>query len=223
MQRYLAPFQVMEEWLARQSRIDGSQFDLRYDDLIDIIRRLIAALPVDSTWYLSPYPGVSAAVERRTFKSAAHHYVQHGYFEKNLPFESEGPGRRYPPTFQSIKGKLRIFPVRGSFRLHISNDELFGIVREFLAAVPVDEAFYCDLYPGIGQAVAAGKISSAADHFVRHGYFEGRMAFPMPVDETWYLDIYRDVTDAVEQGSAQSAEDHFLKFGYRQGRLPRAL
>ncbi len=223
MQRYLAPFAVLKEWLARQKRIDGSDFDLKYDDFIDIIRRLIRPVPVDDVWYLSTYPGVVAAIKAGVFKSAAHHYVQHGYFERNLPFESEGPDRRYPPPFASIKAKLQILPVRGGFRLRISEDELFGIVREFLAAVPVDEAFYCDFYPGIGQGVAAGKISSAANHFVRHGYFEGRMAFPMQVDDAWYLSTYQDVKEAIANGGVQSAEDHFLRFGYAQGRLPEAL
>jgi hypothetical protein len=223
MKGYLAPFSVMKEWLNRQSTVDSERLNLSYDDFIDVVRRLVTPTPVDEAWYCAAYPGVAAAVERGVFASATDHFIQHGYFDGKLPYESAAVGRRDLPHYSGIKASIAISPARGGFRVHISYDELLRIVRKLLVAVPLDEAWYEALYPGVAQAVASGDFASAFSHFIEHGYFENRMPFRIQVDEEWYRQKYPHVRTLIEVGTVESAADHFLKFGYGQGCLPHRL
>lgn len=50
-----------------------------------------------------------------------------------------------------------------------------GLVRKLLYSVEVDEGWYRDRYPDVDQAIRAGAVKSAQEHFVTSGYFEGRL------------------------------------------------
>src|SRR5213076_1156110 len=58
-------------------------------------------------------------------------------------------------------------------------------LRRFLPLVRFDEELYLRLYPDVKQAIDTGALTSARDHFVVHGYFEGRVFQTDPV----YLDF----------------------------------
>jgi hypothetical protein len=96
-------------------------------------------------------------------------------------------------------------------------------LRLLLAGIDVDEDWYLAQNPDIAQAIAAGTTKSAKQHFVEHGYFEGRLPFPITVDEQWYLSQNPDVCENVRKGTVKSAQRHFDTDGYREGRLPFAL
>lgn len=51
---------------------------------------------------------------------------------------------------------------------------LIEVIRLFLSHIPVDETWYCSAYPDVAEAIRAGWVSSAAEHFIAAGYFEGR-------------------------------------------------
>ena len=87
----------------------------------------------------------------------------------------------------------------------------------------MDAPWYLARNPDIAQAIAAGATASAKQHFVEHGYFEGRLPFPIVVDERWYLSQNPDVCESVRKGAVKSAQCHFDTDGYREGRLPLAL
>jgi len=89
-----------------------------------------------------------------------------------------------------------------------------------LLCVEVDEAWYCRTYPDVAEALNAGAYTSAREHFVKHGYFEGRRPRELPVDEVWYRTKYPDVAERIENGEWESASDHFNNYGYAEGRLP---
>ncbi|TGE00144.1 hypothetical protein [Methylobacterium nonmethylotrophicum] len=98
----------------------------------------------------------------------------------------------------------------------------FGILQQMLQHVPVDEVWYLDRHRDVQEAVAAGAFASAKDHFVKHGYFEGKLPYAIPVDEAFYLDAYPDVREAIRTGAIASAQLHFLQSGYKEGRVPHA-
>jgi len=99
---------------------------------------------------------------------------------------------------------------------------LLTVLRSVIRAVPVDEVWYCQTYPDVTEALEAGDIKSAKEHFVENGYFEGRSPSEPTVDELWYLATNPDVVAGIEAGVFASAQDHFDRHGYREGRLPSA-
>lgn len=81
-----------------------------------------------------------------------------------------------------------------------------------------DARWYRMVYPDVGKAVDKGELLSELDHFVRSGFWEGRMPCSFPVDEGWYKKHNADVCAAIEAGAVASAHMHFNKSGYFEGR-----
>src|SRR5262249_55933368 len=100
------------------------------------------------------------------------------------------------------------------------NPDLLTLLRLLLSAVHVDEQWYLAQNPDIADAMRAGAIRSAKQHFAEHGYFEGRLPHRIIVDERWDLAENPDVAQAVQTGSVESAQHHFDTNGYQEGRLP---
>jgi hypothetical protein len=97
---------------------------------------------------------------------------------------------------------------------------LQNCLRCMTERIPVDQNWYRSKYPDVADAIEAGLVADARDHYVRHGYFEHRMPFAISVDTPWYLDRNADVREAVAQRHFSSAQEHFEVVGYREGRLP---
>jgi hypothetical protein len=97
------------------------------------------------------------------------------------------------------------------------------MVRRMIAGIEVDEKWYLEQYPDIAAAIEQGIVTSAQEHFVNDGYFEGRRPFPIRVNERWYLMNNTGVADYVRQGRLVSGQQHFDENGYDEGRLPFAL
>lgn len=127
---------------------------------------------------------------------------------------------KYLPPFDLIRRLVEISTVRGELRVNVSYDDLINILRLLIAGIVVNEEWYLEEYPDIGQAVKDGLVKSARQHFIDDGYFEGRLPFPMNVDETWYLEQNPDVAESVRTGVVSSGQQHFSEDGYREGRLP---
>jgi hypothetical protein len=53
---------------------------------MQLIRRLIADVPVDERWYPESYPDIADAIQQGVVSSAKAHFVQDGYFEGRAPF-----------------------------------------------------------------------------------------------------------------------------------------
>jgi SAM-dependent methyltransferase len=78
------------------------------------------------------------------------------------------------PAFSALEKKIR--EIRGE---SIPREQLVAEVRPILeplvASIPFDEDFYLESNPDVKNGVA-GQRSLARAHFVRHGYFEGRLS-----------------------------------------------
>ncbi len=127
---------------------------------------------------------------------------------------------RYIPPFEAIKGSLNLTTVRGRTRVDVTYDEMQKIIRSLLRVIEVDERFYLARNPDVAEGIRTGSIRSAQEHFIDHGYFEGRLPYPIAVDEAWYLETHKDVADTVRRGEYASAQDHFDGPGYPEGREP---
>ena len=130
---------------------------------------------------------------------------------------------RYVPPFDLIRRSVEISTVKGELRVNLSYEEFIRILKMMIAGVEVNQDWYTGAYPDIGDAIKGGSVSSAQQHFVDDGYFEGRLPFPMRVDDKWYLEQNPDVADSVRRGAVPSAQVHFDDDGYREGRLPFKL
>ncbi len=129
----------------------------------------------------------------------------------------------YLPPFNVLKSSVRLLSVKGQLKVDMSYDELLDLVKSFLRAVPIDETWYRTTYPDVDEAIRNGAYRSARQHFVDHGYFEGRRPYELEVDEAWYMKTYPDIQESVKTGEVESALDHFVRHGYEEGRRPADL
>ena len=130
---------------------------------------------------------------------------------------------QYITPFDMIKRDLNLVATEGTVRLNITYDEFLFAVRRILAVAAVDEAWYLQTYPDVAEAIASGNHQSAKEHFITHGYFEGRFPYEIPVDEAYYLRTYPDVAEGIKRGDHRSAATHFRNNGYLEGRRPSDL
>lgn len=85
----------------------------------------------------------------------------------------------------------------------------------------VDPDYYLQTYPDVAQAVAAGRLGSAHDHFIAFGAWEGRNPDAF-FDAAYYLAQQPDVAQAVAQGEVPNAYWHYTHLGWQEGRDPSA-
>jgi hypothetical protein len=110
--------------------------------------------------------------------------------------------------------------MRGKAKVDMTYEDVQQMIRSLLTVIEVDEAFYLERNKDVAEGIARGDIRSAREHFVDHGYFEGRLPYPIKVDEAWYLETHVDVADTVRRGEYASGQDHFDGPGYPEGREP---
>ena len=85
-----------------------------------------------------------------------------------------------------------------------------------------DEASYVSNNSDVANAVQKQLLASAADHYYKAGYFEGRQPKDFIVDEKYYLAQNPDVVGAIRSGIVKSAQQHFDDRGFKEGRAPFA-
>lgn len=93
----------------------------------------------------------------------------------------------------------------------------FGDEKEDLAA-NFNEAYYLTKYPDVKIAVDRERCSSGLEHFLCHGYSEGRETFGF--DPGWYLRQYPLAALEVGQGDFGSLRHHYVAVGRLRGYLP---
>jgi hypothetical protein len=127
---------------------------------------------------------------------------------------------RYLPPFEVIKGMMNLTTARGKTRVDMTYEDMQKLISTLLASVEVDEDYYLKNNQDVADGLRAGNIRSAREHFIDHGYFEGRLPYRIEVDEEWYLKTNADVAETVRSGHYQSGQAHFDGPGYPEGREP---
>ena len=128
-------------------------------------------------------------------------------------------GREYLPPFHLVQEAII---KRGEGATATATLPL-GLFEKLLRAYAVicgfDSEFYLRSNPDVSRAIKEGVIADALDHFVRSGYFEGRLGVKFDVDSDWYLERYPDVAKGLGNGLVVSADRHFNQTGYQEGRV----
>jgi SAM-dependent methyltransferase len=91
-------------------------------------------------------------------------------FDPLLPL----PAFDYFTPFAALRATLET-DESGSRRDVIEPGELVRVLRLLLPLVRFDTEWYLRCYPDVAAALASGAAHSAHQHFVDHGYFEGRI------------------------------------------------
>ncbi|HTW28665.1 MAG TPA: hypothetical protein VME92_16180, partial [Acetobacteraceae bacterium] len=123
-------------------------------------------------------------------------------------------------TFAGLVNRRILIPSERTHYVAVDRFFLASLMRDRLARIRVDETWYKTFYPDIAAAIAEGVVSSSRDHYIRFGYYEHRMPYPIEVDEEWYLDQYPDVREAIRNDDFQTGQAHFQMAGFREGRFP---
>ncbi len=118
--------------------------------------------------------------------------------------------------------RLRIVPTLGRLRVDIAPDDFLALIGNILIGVPVDDPWYRVTYPEAAKEIDNGTYSSAAEHYVEQGFFDGCLPFDITVDDEWYISHYAHVKKGLDLGVASSARDHFMRLGYHEGCRPAA-
>lgn len=105
--QYLPPIDAVKAKLTFSSGKNGVKVSLDYDEFINIIRLYLRGVTVDENWYFNKYPDVKEAVENGTFRSAAHHFLENGYFEGRLPFPLEVNEEWYLREYQDVRAEIK--------------------------------------------------------------------------------------------------------------------
>jgi hypothetical protein len=218
--RYVPPYALLKKWTARFGIPGTDRLTMPYDDVLDVLKGLLLAVPVDEEWYPAEYPAIREYLVRSPTETPASHFRKHGYFEGRKPFAPTWRDLTEPVSFRQLRTRLQIIPTRGRLRVDIAHDDFLGILKSVLIAVPVDQPWYCATYPDVAKAIEDGTFPLAADHYAQLGYFEGRFPFDIIVDEEWYVTRYDHVRTGLERGVAADARDHFMKVGYNEGCRP---
>jgi len=129
----------------------------------------------------------------------------------------------YLPPFEAIKAFLNFAAVNGELTVSSTYSQFQNLVRTLLQGIEVDEAWYLSQYPDVADAIRKGIVTSAREHFLFDGYFEGRIPFLIEVDEAWYLEQNPGVAEFIARGELLSAQQHFNDNGYREGRRPKPV
>jgi hypothetical protein len=192
----------------------------QYDDILDVLKSLLRAVPVDEHWYKAQYPGVADFIARTPTETPSTHYQKHGYFERRRPFAPGWRGISDPVPFTEIQSRLRVVPARGRLLVDISRDEMLAIANDILRAVPVDETWYRVTYPKAAADVDQGRLASVTDHYITAGFSSGYLPSDPTVNEAWYVSRYDHVRNGIERGLAKTPKQHFIRIGYREGCRP---
>jgi hypothetical protein len=216
---YLIPYSRIATALGDDGSEQRRDITVDYDTLVDIIRHICAAVPVDEQWYCRTYTGIGNAIAAGAFDgSALYHYAAIGYFEGRRPFGASATP--LPLAFKNIMCLVDVIPTRGTLIAYSSTDRLKTMIKLMLSAIPVDSAWYLKTYPEVQAGIVAGTVINAAEHFVHLGYFMDYWPYKMKFDEAWYLGKYPDLKAALDNKLINSAYEHFQVSGYQESRLP---
>jgi hypothetical protein len=200
--RYVPPYALLSKWMAAYTMPGTTRLTPPYDDVLDVLKGFLQAVPVDGDWYKAEYPAITHFLAHMPTETPSSHFQKHGYFEGRKPFASGWRDLTEPVPFNHLKTRLRIIPTRGHLRVDIGRDDFLGIIKAILMAVPVDPPWYLATYPDVAKAMDDETLPSVAHHYAELGYFEGRFPAEIVVDSEWYVSRYDHVRIGLEQGQA---------------------
>lgn len=105
--RYLPPFDVLKSYLTIESVNGEVMVKCSYENLVQLVRRLIAGIDIDEKWYLTRYGDIAEAIRSGVVPSAKMHFVNDGYFEGRWPFDIRVDERYYLENNPGVADHVR--------------------------------------------------------------------------------------------------------------------
>jgi hypothetical protein len=105
--KYLPPFEILKSYLTLSTVKGELMVSCKYEDLIQMLRKMIIGVEVDEAWYLERYQDIATAIQEGSVASARLHFVNDGYFEGRLPFPIEVDERYYLSQNQGVADYVR--------------------------------------------------------------------------------------------------------------------
>ena len=93
--KYLPPFELMKAFLTISNVKGELMVSCTYENMVQLLRRMIIGVEVDEAWYLERYPDIAEAISQGIVQSARLHFVNDGYFEGRMPFPIHVDERYY--------------------------------------------------------------------------------------------------------------------------------
>jgi len=128
----------------------------------------------------------------------------------------------YVPHFEAILKNLGLS--REEFNTATMVNVPAPLLRFLLKLVVANGEFnktaYLAANEDVAQAEREGGVTNPRLHYIKFGFFEGRLGATPPVNEVWYKKTYPDIDDAIRAGDLTSASEHFLMQGAAEGRAP---
>jgi hypothetical protein len=78
-----------------------------YEDMVRMLRHLIAGVRVDEAWYLERYPDIAEAIGQGIVASPQFHFVHDGYFEGRMPFPMQVDEQYYLTQNAGVSDHVR--------------------------------------------------------------------------------------------------------------------
>lgn len=104
--KYLVPFSVLKNSIRLQSVKGQLKVEMNYDELLDVLKRMLQAIAIDDAWYRRTYPDVDEAIKAGAYRDAKQHFVENGYFEGRRPFPLELNEDWYLQTYPDVQAGI---------------------------------------------------------------------------------------------------------------------
>jgi len=78
-----------------------------------------------------------------------------------------------------------------------------------------DERFYLDIYEDVRSTIQSGGLKSGMEHYVRHGFEQGRRAFS--IDTWFYTHEYGAAACEISDGFFVDHWHHYVEVGHKRG------
>lgn len=109
----------------------------------------------------------------------------------------------------------------GHHTLTLDRQGLILFLKTLLDEDQFDKSWYLETYPDVAEAIAAGELDSAWNHYREFGYFEGRLPGLGDFDPELYVHTQPDLAALLSVKDLRAAATrHFIEYGYREGRPP---
>lgn len=107
-------------------------------------------------------------------------------------------------------------------KVAIEIDLLRLILEEVAKNLLFEQDFYLMTYPDVYDLYRDGRIEDLHQHFIKIGFYEGRLPADPHVDEVFYRTEYPDIEIAATSGDLPLIAQHYVEFGAEEGRCPNA-
>ena len=118
---HLLPFSSLKGMCRLLSVRDQLKVDLNYDEFLEIVKKLLLAVPIDEAWYLATYPDIADAIKAEAYANARQHFVENGYFEGRRPSPPEVDETWYLQEYPDVQTGIADGSISSAFEHFVAH------------------------------------------------------------------------------------------------------